>query len=728
MLPSNKLRRHGWKAFVFASIFALAVLVSSPTFSGQGGQLSHRPHSGRQLLSSSEKDPCAPLSANVTSRSLLCDLLEQYPNRDALSFQQIKDGGFVLYILGALYMFLALAIVCDEFFVPCLEIISEKLNLSNDVAGATLMAAGGSAPELFTSFIGTFSNSSVGFGTIVGSAVFNVLFVIAMCTLYSKETLVLTWWPLFRDSTYYATVLCLLAWFFINKKSAKHECEDGTDNCLTIELYEAIILLIFYCGYVYLMSVHEKILDKIQRCRGKTETKIVPIEKPSTQELDTPGKSESDTPVNSDRSSHGDDITKVTSVNRVDIYVAPNANFRVPATFRAGLLQIIMKDNGVLETAGIHVVHRIQGDALATFEQLDTDKSGWIEHDEMKALLKTLNCATDDQFVSDIMKELDTDGDGKVNFDEFQTWYVRSENRILAELDATFKQIDVDNSDDLDKGEVMQLLQEMNRSATTEELTDIVDGIFKALLGASKVERAITRPEFIEWYQKSTLFEEKKKAVQQQADEADGYDLEWPEGCRARVLFIILFPVTVTLYYSFFFLRPSLGASRRKLRWGVLGFAISILWIGLYSYLMVWWVEVAGASFEIPAVVMGLVFLAAGTSVPDLLSSVIVAKNGQGDMAVSSSLGSNIFDVCMGLPLPWLFYNISLGRAVEVEGDGIAVSIFILVAMLASVILVVALSGWRMTKKLGATMLVLYVIFVAQDLIQWQMRARKERS
>ena len=49
---------------------------------------------------------------------------------------------------------------------------------------------------------------------------------------------------------------------------------------------------------------------------------------------------------------------------------------------------------------------------------------------------------------------------------------------------------------------------------------------------------------------------------------------------------------------------------------------------------------------------MGLTILAAGTSVPDLLTSVAVTKNGEGDMAVSSSIGSNIFDVTMGLPLP----------------------------------------------------------------------------
>ena len=89
-------------------------------------------------------------------------------------------------------MFLALAIICDEMFVPSLEVLSDQLNMGPDVAGATLMAAGGSAPELFTSAIGTFQESDVGFGTIVGSAVFNVLFVIAMCVIFSKEVLVLT--------------------------------------------------------------------------------------------------------------------------------------------------------------------------------------------------------------------------------------------------------------------------------------------------------------------------------------------------------------------------------------------------------------------------------------------------------------------------------------------------------------------------------------------------------
>ena len=52
--------------------------------------------------------------------------------------------------------------------MPSLEAISEKLDLSEDVAGATFMAAGSSAPELFTSVAGVGVGSDVGVGTIVG--------------------------------------------------------------------------------------------------------------------------------------------------------------------------------------------------------------------------------------------------------------------------------------------------------------------------------------------------------------------------------------------------------------------------------------------------------------------------------------------------------------------------------------------------------------------------------
>ena len=113
------------------------------------------------------------------------------------------------------------------------------------------MAAGGSAPELFTSFVGTFKQSDIGIGTIVGSAVFNVLFVIGCCSMLSKEVLTLTWWPLFRDCVYYAIgliVLSLLVGVFGNGE---------------VVWWEALILLIMYLGYVLLMFYNRRLYKKL---------------------------------------------------------------------------------------------------------------------------------------------------------------------------------------------------------------------------------------------------------------------------------------------------------------------------------------------------------------------------------------------------------------------------------------------------------------------------------
>ena len=119
--------------------------------------------------------------------------LENYPkisfrecvSRQNNSFGQREDS----------YSFIiSLCFVCDDYFVPVLEALCEKLKIPDDVAGATFMAAGTSSPELFTSIIGTFiTTSDLGIGTIVGSAVFNIFGVIAVCGLFAGCKIKLEW-------------------------------------------------------------------------------------------------------------------------------------------------------------------------------------------------------------------------------------------------------------------------------------------------------------------------------------------------------------------------------------------------------------------------------------------------------------------------------------------------------------------------------------------------------
>ena len=147
-------------------------------------------------------------------------------------------------------------------------------------------------------------------------------------------------------------------------------------------------------------------------------------------------------------------------------------------------------------------------------------------------------------------------------------------------------------------------------------------------------------------------------------------------------------------------------------------FFVSIVWVALYSYFMVWFATLVGSAANISYYIMGLTFLAAGTSVPDLLTSVIVARQGHGDMAVSSSIGSNIFDITVGLPVPWMLSTIIRWKPQVVSAQSLLLSVFTLMAMLLGVIVTIAVCKWRMTKGLGATMFVLYAIFLAWDLMR----------
>lgn len=197
----------------------------------------------------------------------------------------------------------------------------------------------------------------------------------------------------------------------------------------------------------------------------------------------------------------------------------------------------------------------------------------------------------------------------------------------------------------------------------------------------------------------------------QNENEDDGFkpwSLPKGEGTWKIVVYLIMSPINHILHYTI----PDCKNEECK-KWWLPAFVFSILWIGVFSYFMVWWASSFGWAIGVPSVIMGLTILAAGTSVPDLLTSVAVTRNGEGDMAISSSIGSNIFDVTMGLPLPWLIWNlIHWGEEISVGGSGLFISVLVLLGMLIAIVIAIAAFKWTLNKGLGYTMFVLYFLFL----------------
>lgn len=93
----------------------------------------------------------------------------QVPDKEECVAKWVANGGFVALGATMMVMFWALAIICEEFFVPALNVMCERLKVPDDVAGATFMAAGASSPEVFASLIALFiTKSDLGVGTVIG--------------------------------------------------------------------------------------------------------------------------------------------------------------------------------------------------------------------------------------------------------------------------------------------------------------------------------------------------------------------------------------------------------------------------------------------------------------------------------------------------------------------------------------------------------------------------------
>uniref|UniRef100_A0A3B5LEJ9 Sodium/calcium exchanger membrane region domain-containing protein n=1 Tax=Xiphophorus couchianus TaxID=32473 RepID=A0A3B5LEJ9_9TELE len=564
----KKLRPVRVLGLVFSLVALSAVSISALSRSSDGLSEPSLPQVDLQqsaphrtlLFTPHQGDPNVSVDMPIAMKSTADDNETQgeYP-QDLFSLEERRQGAVVLHMFGMIYMFIALAIVCDEFFVPALTVITEKLTISDDVAGATFMAAGGSAPELFTSIIGVFiSHSNVGIGTIVGSAVFNILFVIGMCAIFSKEILNLTWWPLFRDVSFYILDLIMLIIFFL-------------DNIITI--WESVTLLSAYAAYVIFMKFNSTVEGFVKGCMHKNQV--------------------------------------------VEVEVQPKAR---PRLQRGG------------SSASLH--------------------NSLMRNSIFQLMIHTLDPLSEGKF--------------------------REKASILHKI--AKKKCQVEDS---------------------EKANGVASRAEKNLPNSSSVEVEVTPP------MNGTAGQEGETAEDEE-EEDQPLSLSWPESNRKRFTYLLIMPIVLPLWLTL----PDVRKTSSK-KFFPVTFLGAICWIAGFSYLMVWWAHQVGETIGITEEIMGLTILAAGTSIPDLITSVIVARKGLGDMAVSSSVGSNIFDITVGLPFPWLLWSMFRGFIpVQVSSNGLFCAIVLLFLMLLFVIISIAACKWRMSKLLGFIMFMLYFVFL----------------
>ncbi|XP_067471519.1 sodium/potassium/calcium exchanger 1-like isoform X2 [Thunnus thynnus] len=632
----------------------------------------------------------------------------EYPE-DLFSVEQRRQGWVALHIIGMTYMFVALAIVCDEFFVPALEVITNKLQISDDVAGATFMAAGGSAPELFTSLIGVFiSHSNVGIGTIVGSAVFNILFVIGMCAIFSREMLHLTWWPLFRDVTFYILDLIMLIIFFL-------------DNMIL--WWESILLVMGYISYVSFMKFNSQIeqVVKTQLNKHVNIVKVWTAEEPEKESEAAPPppppaapsaapaappapKTEDKSKPEPEQPDSQEDKTRL-KVRPVLQRGGSSASLH-NTSLRSTIFQLMIHTLDPLgEESAFRGALKTPGPRKSRQETSfngDVRGEGSLQR-KAKNKVKPLNVPVAGKLQSKSHHRRSEDEDQKP----------KSEQPSAAAAAAAPGSAAVEPS-----------TSQPPKPEETDEKTTAQPEESKAAASTGASEGSAGSSEDESGDEESSDSGEseggdtdgdgnKEEEEKEEEEENEPLSLEWPETPRKQATYLFLLPIVFPLWLTLPDVRNATST-----RYFAATFIGSILWIGVFSYLMVWWAHQVGETVGISEEIMGLTILAAGTSIPDLITSVIVARKGLGDMAVSSSVGSNIFDITIGLPVPWLMYTLlHNGDPVTVSSNGLFCAIVLLFLMLLFVIISIAICRWKMSRMLGLTMFVLYFVFLVLSVL-----------
>lgn len=555
--------------------------------------------------SSSELENGAPTGRKLLSNSSCEAHVTLFPGLDGecnADWEQVGSGAVasIVYIIAVVWLFLGIAVICDNQFTDALEMICSEygLNLSEDVAGATFMAAGSSAPELATSFVGVFvAKNEVGLGTILGSAVFNILIIIGSTAILVNADLKLDWRPVVRDNFFYCVSVCLLlvlAW----------------DEA--VQWYDAMILLIWYFCYLGFMTINQEFWKRVG----------FPFEDEDDEE-------------EADEEDEG----------------SPLAN-------KAGK-QMELKEGG----AG-------QGSGNGSGQGAGGQPQGVINVDGPEEPPQMGDVPLGDDTIT---IALDKDTPKKKKRASFST--------------GLWDQEDDEDDDIIDRfcdfvGCPWALIYSWTMPNCKLELLDPKD--------EDDAETIKNLEEQIE-----------------AASDADKHQLQ------EKLLALT---------------NPRYDQLSCGVRWYFATFLISLLWLTVISYFMVEFILKLGCLWKISSVVMGLTFLAMGTSIPDALGSIAVAKEGEGDMAVSNAVGSNVFDICLGLGLPWFIETaiVNPGRTLSIgDKDEVMPSIFILLAIIIILFLTFVASKWTLKPWVGYILFGVYFVFVIYQIVAAKIKGNE---
>jgi Ca2+/Na+ antiporter len=616
-------------------------------------------------------------------------------------------GGFFLWLGISIYMMKALYTLADEYFAPCQEMFSRWSKRHPDLFGVTFLALISSAPKFFLNLSATtILVSEAGFGTVIGSAIFNILvisgFICVFASTPSEPLLHVPCYPLLRDLGFFSLALIELAAMLADEE---------------IKWYEGFIMILTYVGYCIYIYFNKRIMVRLGLLTAEEAFKSTEVQ----EVLPT----ETDGLVDQATEEHGVEAEDSTTVSPHHVTAAeselrftaapgPESKPEVPPSpkdFRSE----VSPPSPLAPTLLREATSPTYADSNRTADSFK------IHPDQERR-----------KFLDDITKSASAFNKVPPYLKKNKAFAIEAA-RVNADV-VTYLPQDFRQDPDVKlAAKACKAAKAEAKSAArlAEEAAAAAAEQARLQAEADAAEAELLRLE-AEAAARAQAELEARMSEMASTDYTKLYDIPQgstdllPEELPPDDPFAFLTTQDpLSLLWSFIMPSPSIS------QWRVMCLALGFMMC--CSYILLDCSLRAGTVIRIPPLVVGLIFVGPGLSIFDAVTSVAVAKQGEGDLAVANILSFSIFDVLIGLGLPWFLRGIA-GKKVQFQGqfhnfigDIIAVALILLAFI--SILLIDRLRHQRwskeelppfafiLTTRTSKIMFVGFVVYIISNLI-----------
>jgi len=595
-------------------------------------------------------------------------------------------------IFTATVSFWQQATVTEDRFVPALNVVATTYNIPKDVAGATLMAAGASSPEFFSSMVALFvTHTSLGLGTVVGSEIFNQLCICAGSIFAAKDKFLKLDKPIaIREMGFYALAIVLLLFALDDRRPLVDANGDDIPgpNHIYISFGKALSLFGAYLLYVVVLANFDSIMACISKKKKPAREKGV--------SYSAIGNLKASFMTTVKHEPEGFEATHHVDTHEVGLQAGLFQSEHTVSSIRG-----IMNDMSTLSkrvlTLGKYAIHADK----------PSDHHG-LEDVEVNEFDEKLGC-----FLWQ-----------KSNFyDKARTpknawhlrWFTFNHDTLTSEPDR------FDHAE-----QVMRYRKFDSIIVDTEHLIFKIghsDGKGReyTLMAPSReiLDKTVAKCESImDAWEKQDAGEEEKADTPEEDDieheEVHGPITEFPVGgsAFAIVAHYVLFPLKFLLQVTV----PDVRHEGSTIATAWMAVASCLGWLIIGSYVMVRSLETLAGLMEIPDIIVGVTASAVGTSLPNYVASQVAANQGFGNMAISNAFGSNTFNLMIALGLPWTLYIGLINHGEPYSGltdDGISVSVYIMASILGFHFILMLFSKFEMYLWHAYLFIAIYASYIA---------------